>query len=227
MDEAEIADRVGIMSHGTLECMGSPLFLKSLYGVGYTFTVCLDLDSITESSSSLRSVHNLIRSFFAEKAPSAALLSSTDGQISYRIPFSSAALLPTLLSSLEQQQTHLQVASFGISATTLEDVFLKVASDGSAASSTDEQPHHHDDRDSNISREHVVVEGIDASPDSAGRLWPKSVSNRFLRDLKALLKKRWNVAKRDRKVWLWQLLLPVLVSVRTQHGTPHDHYRCC
>jgi ABC-type multidrug transport system ATPase subunit len=40
MDEADyLGDRIAIMAHGKVQCCGSSLFLKSKYGVGYTFTV--------------------------------------------------------------------------------------------------------------------------------------------------------------------------------------------
>lgn len=40
MDEADIlGDRVVIMAHGRLQCIGSPYFLKQHYGVGYTLVV--------------------------------------------------------------------------------------------------------------------------------------------------------------------------------------------
>lgn len=43
MDEADIlGDRVAIMAHGKLQCMGSPYFLKRHYGVGYTLVVVKD-----------------------------------------------------------------------------------------------------------------------------------------------------------------------------------------
>jgi len=36
MDEADIlGDRIGIMSKGKLNCLGSSLFLKNRFGVGY------------------------------------------------------------------------------------------------------------------------------------------------------------------------------------------------
>ena len=37
-----LGDRISIMSSGEPRCCGSPLFLKRLYGVGYTFTVSLN-----------------------------------------------------------------------------------------------------------------------------------------------------------------------------------------
>lgn len=40
MDEADLlGDRIAIISHGKLQCCGSPLFLKSTYGDGYKLTV--------------------------------------------------------------------------------------------------------------------------------------------------------------------------------------------
>ena len=40
MDEADVlGDRIGIMARGKLECLGTPLFLKNHYGVGYNLTL--------------------------------------------------------------------------------------------------------------------------------------------------------------------------------------------
>jgi ABC-type multidrug transport system ATPase subunit len=40
MDEADIlADRKAVLSHGRLQCLGSSLFLKSRFGVGYTLNI--------------------------------------------------------------------------------------------------------------------------------------------------------------------------------------------
>lgn len=40
MDEADIlGDRIGIMADGQLVCLGSSLFLKSRFGVGYNITM--------------------------------------------------------------------------------------------------------------------------------------------------------------------------------------------
>ena len=40
MDEADIlGDRIGIMAEGRLICVGSSLFLKNRFGVGYNLTI--------------------------------------------------------------------------------------------------------------------------------------------------------------------------------------------
>jgi len=39
MDEADVlGDRIGIMVQGQMKCIGSPLFLKNRFGVGYRIT---------------------------------------------------------------------------------------------------------------------------------------------------------------------------------------------
>lgn len=43
MDEADIlGDRIGIMSNGSIICLGSSLFLKNKFGVGYNLTLVKD-----------------------------------------------------------------------------------------------------------------------------------------------------------------------------------------
>jgi len=40
MDEADIlGDRIGIMANGKLTCIGSSIFLKSKFGIGYNLTI--------------------------------------------------------------------------------------------------------------------------------------------------------------------------------------------
>lgn len=40
MDEADIlGDRIGIMTQGKMTCLGSSMFLKSRFGVGYVMTI--------------------------------------------------------------------------------------------------------------------------------------------------------------------------------------------
>ena len=40
MDEADIlGDRIGIMAKGKMTCLGSSMFLKNRFGVGYVMTI--------------------------------------------------------------------------------------------------------------------------------------------------------------------------------------------
>lgn len=58
MEEADIlGDRIAIISSGKLRCVGSPLFLKSRFGEGYSLTLVRKKDrSPRGSNSDLESV---------------------------------------------------------------------------------------------------------------------------------------------------------------------------
>jgi len=56
MDEADIlGDRIGIMANGKLTCLGTSMFLKSKFGVGYNLTV---VKSSTEPNTSIMDYMN-------------------------------------------------------------------------------------------------------------------------------------------------------------------------
>jgi ATP-binding cassette subfamily A (ABC1) protein 3 len=47
MDEADyLGDRIGIMSSGRLMAIGSPLYLKTRFGVGYNLTLVKNSSSV-------------------------------------------------------------------------------------------------------------------------------------------------------------------------------------
>lgn len=55
MDEADIlGDRIGIMSNGTMTCLGSSNFLKTKFGCGYNLTI------IKKSSDRNAALYNYI-----------------------------------------------------------------------------------------------------------------------------------------------------------------------
>ena len=52
MDEADVlADRISVMSNGTLRCCGSSLFLKARFGLGYTLTMTVSSAASSAASS--------------------------------------------------------------------------------------------------------------------------------------------------------------------------------
>ncbi|XP_036692833.1 ATP-binding cassette sub-family A member 5 isoform X2 [Balaenoptera musculus] len=116
MDEADIlADRKAVISQGMLKCVGSSIFLKSKWGIGYRLSMYIDRCCATESLSSLVKQH----------IPAATLLQQNDQQLVYSLPFKDMDKFSGLFAALD---THsgLGVISYGVSMTTLEDVFLKL-----------------------------------------------------------------------------------------------------
>merc|ERR1719295_2172033 len=121
MDEADIlADRIAIMSTGYLRCCGSSLFLKQLYGVGYTFTVSLRIGA--DPLASKEEIDPIVLQSIKGSSP----LSLAGGEISYRLPFEQTGAFPDVFEALDKRKEALNVSTYGISITTLEEVFLKI-----------------------------------------------------------------------------------------------------
>jgi ATP-binding cassette subfamily A (ABC1) protein 3 len=117
MDEADLlGDRIAIMADGRLMCSGSSLFLKSKYGVGYHLTL------VRGPACDSRGLSELITS----TVPGSQLASDVSAELTFLLPFTSSQHFPTLLDTLEQQRERFGFTSFGVSLTTLEEVFMKV-----------------------------------------------------------------------------------------------------
>ncbi|XP_032472854.1 ATP-binding cassette sub-family A member 5 isoform X3 [Phocoena sinus] len=116
MDEADIlADRKAVISQGMLKCVGSSIFLKSKWGIGYRLSMYIDRCCATESLSSLVKQH----------IPAATLLQQSDQQLVYSLPFKDMDKFSGLFAALDTR-SDLGVISYGVSMTTLADVFLKL-----------------------------------------------------------------------------------------------------
>jgi hypothetical protein len=207
MDEADVlGDRIAIMAGGKLQCVGSSLFLKSTYGVGYTLTIAKEFsNNITNNNNS----NKYASSFEIKSEAKLSKLSTTEGdmdkmkdtnksntfayvnlmdeqqqqqqqqqqqeginnnysvinknktsdfefndnittisdtisqfigdsealtavgsELSFRLPFSAASRLADLFEYLELHKVQLGVLEYGISVTTLEEVFMKVGQVG-------------------------------------------------------------------------------------------------
>jgi ATP-binding cassette subfamily A (ABC1) protein 3 len=178
MDEADIlGDRVAIMSRGKLQCCGSPLFLKNQYGVGYTLTI-VKLPQVTtiapasasnnhsnvDDSSSWEITSQQITSLIQSMISDAELLNDVGAEQSFRIPFSASSQFVTLFQLIDEKKKDLGIAEYGISVTTLEEVFLRVASldeeseeDYLHHSQAQQQQQHLQDHDKEEERDRLLV----------------------------------------------------------------------
>uniref|UniRef100_A0A674DE46 P-type phospholipid transporter n=1 Tax=Salmo trutta TaxID=8032 RepID=A0A674DE46_SALTR len=166
MDEADIlGDRIAIISHGKLCCVGSSLFLKTQLGTGYYLTLVkrdLDLtlsscrnssssssvsyskkgDSVSESSSDagLGSEPEseattidvtMISNVIFKHVPAARLVEDLGHELTYVLPYKAAkgGAFVELFHEIDDRLSDLGISSYGISDTTLEEIFLKVAED--------------------------------------------------------------------------------------------------
>ena len=121
MDEADIlGDRIAIMSDGCVRCCGSSLFLKRLYGVGYTFVISLNIGIHPKS------IKPQIDDIILKNVTGSSCVSVAGGEIAYRLPFEQTQSFPTIFDMLDQKKDEYNIKTYGISITTLEEVFLKI-----------------------------------------------------------------------------------------------------
>lgn len=124
MDEADIlADRKAVISKGKLRCCGSSLFLKNKFGIGYHLTLVLEGNAREHAITRLVSSHVTK----AEKAR------RHGRELSFILPHNSVENFASLFSAIEHEiktrSSRLGISSYGVSMTTLEEVFLHLEKD--------------------------------------------------------------------------------------------------
>ncbi|KAM4555209.1 phospholipid-transporting ATPase ABCA1-like isoform 2-T2 [Odontesthes bonariensis] len=179
MDEADIlGDRIAIISHGKLCCVGSSLYLKNQLGTGYYLTLvkkdpepslsscrnssstvsfskkdadgASDGASVSSSDAGLGSEHEkngpaasiciapfappdtaLVSALILRHIPAARLVEDLGHELTYVLPYSAAkdGAFVELFKDLDLKLADLGISSYGVSDTTLEEIFLKVAED--------------------------------------------------------------------------------------------------
>ncbi|XP_020567686.1 ATP-binding cassette sub-family A member 5 isoform X1 [Oryzias latipes] len=116
MDEADIlADRKAVISHGQLKCVGSSLYLKTKCGVGYHLSMSIKEDCDADKITTLVQSHT----------PKAHLSRRQGAELTFTLPFESVNTFPDLFSALDSQP-QAGIIHYGVSMTTLEDVFLRL-----------------------------------------------------------------------------------------------------
>ncbi|XP_004398889.1 PREDICTED: ATP-binding cassette sub-family A member 3-like [Odobenus rosmarus divergens] len=117
MDEADfLGDRIAIMVKGTLQCCGSSVFLKQIYGAGYHIVMEKGPHCDVKKISAI--IHSHI--------PDATVENFTGAELSFILPKEYTQRFEPLINDLENKQKELGIASFGVSITTMEEVFIKV-----------------------------------------------------------------------------------------------------
>jgi hypothetical protein len=130
-DEADVlGDRVAIMSHGKLRCVGSPLWLKARFGIGYLLSIST-IDKAAEEEATRADRGGTIQEAIIRMVPTAEFVSEVARDLSFRLPRSAAPEFSALLDSL---QADARVEAFGLSVTTLEEVFIRIAEEDSRES---------------------------------------------------------------------------------------------
>jgi ATP-binding cassette subfamily A (ABC1) protein 3 len=203
MNEADLlADRVAILSKGRLKCCGSSLFLKNRFGQGYQLTVEKLPDCLVDQVIEMVSRH----------IPPSKMLSNVAKELSFVLPFSQVDRFADLFSELEDRGGPLNIASYGISMTTLDEVFLSIA--------------HREEHEATGIRDAVELKeeppqnqveyspvAIQADETDFPPILPRGTRASACVQLQAMMFKRLIIIRRDVRSLFFQLFFPVMYVV--------------
>ena len=205
MEEAELlADRIAVLSSGALQCYGTNLFLKERFGLGYNLTLVIDRATTLLQNQSADSELNVeervtaITSFLESHISNVELLRKSARELIFRFPPGSESHFSNLFAELDENEDtrrHLGIGGYGVSNTTLEEVFLRLADEQELAESTleTERSKQKSMRFLKGEPEEKVFEPVNRS-----------------QQIRTLIGKRWTIQKRDKKGFIFQIILPVL-----------------
>jgi ABC-type multidrug transport system ATPase subunit len=121
MEEADVlGDRIGVMSHGQMQALGTSLELKRKFGAGFRLTMTLK----EYNEDNLRKIVDFMKS----EVEDAQLVSDVEGALLYQIPSKMETdLLIEFFRHLEEQAESLLISDVSLGLSTLEEVFLELS----------------------------------------------------------------------------------------------------
>ncbi|KAJ3071815.1 ATP-binding cassette sub- A member 5 [Podochytrium sp. JEL0797] len=153
MDEADlVADRKAILSKGRVRCLGTSVFLKHRFHIGYQLSVAFpltqsnDLKITSLVSKYIPSSSTLSASPMRQQPPRSPAIGQTraspvaagsaENTLVFSIPPDAVSHFPRLFNALDKQVKSGGVLFYGLSMPSLEEVFLK--SDGGGVETSEE-----------------------------------------------------------------------------------------
>ncbi|KAL9700793.1 hypothetical protein quinque_004234 [Culex quinquefasciatus] len=120
MDEADVlGDRIAILAEGSLKAVGTPFFLKKAFGAGYRL-IC-----VKEPHCDKDRLLGILRKYI----PDVTVETDIGTELSLVLREEYIAEFQPMLEQLEGEMALCGVSSYGISLTTMEEVFLRSGSD--------------------------------------------------------------------------------------------------
>ncbi|XP_055936662.1 retinal-specific phospholipid-transporting ATPase ABCA4-like [Argiope bruennichi] len=189
MEEADVlGDRIAIMVEGEIQCCGSPMFLKQKFGTGYNLHVVKDINF------DLNALISLIKKYI----PKVTLGNELEKDISVNLSTNTISKFGDMFEELENCKTELGVISFGVTITTMDDVFWNVSN----ISEVKHKLHSESEKGND-----TYFEDEDVFGDSPGIKPHPKVINQFI----AVLLKRFHYSKRHWSILITQLAIPLVL----------------
>ncbi|CAL5444792.1 unnamed protein product [Camellia sinensis] len=136
MEEADIlSDRIGIVAKGTLCCIGTSIRLKSRFGSGIVANMSFTDTTTSEEEAIAKTRHETLRKFFKHHL-NVVPKEETNYFLSYVIANEKEHLLTNFFAELQERESEFGIADIQLGLTTLEEVFLNVASKAALETAT-------------------------------------------------------------------------------------------
>ncbi|KAN0018508.1 hypothetical protein ACTFIU_011126 [Dictyostelium citrinum] len=184
LEECDIlSNTISIIANGELKCNGSSLFLKNRFGIGYLLTISKEHNSINNTSLS-KTISKIIFSHI----PKSSLLSDAGTELCFRLPNESIENFSGLFKEIDDRKKQLSIENYGISITTLEEVFLKIISNSETNPNFNQS---------------ILNTALKTS----------SSGIKSCQQLKGLLIKRVQTSRKDLKSFILSIIIPILILV--------------
>ena len=224
MDEADVlGDRIGIMASGKILCLGTSLFLKDRYGSGYKLTIV----------KKGKKANTVIQPFLESHLGTVEKLSEVSSEITFKIPAEKASLFQEFFEEFDKELDRLNIMSYGISMTTLEEVFIKAneahrEEDGSVVSNENDRMERLLNNNANKERRESSINRRPDSPnqqtsaDSTFKPVPEDeyieeenlvAQGSIMDNIIAVITKRMHIYKRDKTGLVCEIIVPVILVI--------------
>eukprot|EP00550_Attheya_septentrionalis_P003060 CAMPEP_0198282180 /NCGR_PEP_ID=MMETSP1449-20131203/2021_1 /TAXON_ID=420275 /ORGANISM="Attheya septentrionalis, Strain CCMP2084" /LENGTH=1933 /DNA_ID=CAMNT_0043978311 /DNA_START=256 /DNA_END=6057 /DNA_ORIENTATION=+ len=203
MDEADLlGDRIAIMAEGQLRCAGSPLFLKKSFGVGYQLTIEKRPQANGESKRGEQNdIEDKLKNIVIGGVPEATVLSNVGSEMSFQLPLGASTKFVDMFGELDRKVESREIITYGISITTLDEVFLMVARGEYGADKKEEYPSVRARPDAPFGDDNTMTRSHHSKMDL-------EKDGLFFRHCQALFAKRAMNFKRDKKAWVCSTICP-------------------
>jgi len=191
------------MGDGQLRCCGSSIFLKKEYGVGYSVTIEKVPDMAQEGFEVFTDIDKELKKTVYKFVKKASILSNIGCEITFQLPIDASEYFVEMFNVLDEYIENGRLVVYGVSVTTLDEVFLMVARGENTK------------KDSmSLSKINLIPKvSIPASQQSYKAADQISESALFLVHTKSLFAKRAINFKRDKKAWICSTILPSFFSL--------------
>ncbi|KAL5277954.1 ABCA3.2 family protein [Megaselia abdita] len=196
MDEADVlGDRIAIMCDSELKCYGTSFFLKKRFGSGYIL-ICVKKESCKSED---------VTSLLQKYINGLKIESEIGAELTYNLPDEFSMNFEEMLTELDSRSDELGLNGYGISITSLEEVFMKVGAETNS-------PNHEEDEivDTRTNNMITDVESVESdNPFSSDQARLLKGNNLLVNQWTAMFFKKYLYTIRNLPMLIIQIIMPI------------------